>query len=268
MDDYGVPMDGQRCLAITPQQMVSLAAALTNVFPTEIATRAIERALVATMGNLPLYKTQSAQAHTVGPEVSVAIVVDGAQENDYTTVKDNDYLSGTLAVAGLTASITDTLLVGDTFTIAGVQQVNHRTRQPVGRLQSFSVVANATSDAGGLATLTISPALITSGPYQTVYVDGGGTLVPDGSVVTLTAGTPGQVRREGIAFHKMALTLATADLESFKGGVDNSTGSLDGYSMRIAMDSDVLRDKTICRLDMLYGVKLLEIRASVRVTEV
>jgi hypothetical protein len=70
-----------------------------------------------------------------------------------------------------------------------------------------------------------------------------------------------------MAFHKQGLTLATADLEAFRGGVDNSTGNLDGYAMRIAIDSDVLRDKTIVRADMLYGVKLLEPRSVVRQAE-
>jgi len=264
LDDYGVPMM-DRCCVITPVMMVQLAAILTTVFPTEIASRAIERALVTTLGNFPIYKFQSAVNHTNGAFAGSLVVDGAAQEVVYSDVKDNDYLSQTFNIGGLTAT-TGTFNSGDTFTIVDVYQVNHRTREATSRLQMFTVLADITADGSGDVAALISPAIITTGAYKTCDIVGG--TVPDAAVITVTSGVAGARSREGMAFHKQALTLATADMEAFKGGVDNSTGALDGYSMRVAMDSDVLRDKTICRLDMLYGVRLLESRAVVRISEV
>lgn len=266
LDDYGVPMMDRNCV-ITPIMMVQLSAILTTNFVQDIARRAVENALVTTLGGFPIYKFQSGVNRTVGAYGTSTPVVSGAgQQTDYATVKDNDYLSGTLATSGWDLSVTGVLTAGDTFTIDGVYQVNHRTREATSRLQQFVVLADADSDAGGLATLSISPAIITTGAYKTVDIVG--DVLPDAAAITIESGAAGARYREGMAFHKQALTLATADLEAFRGGVDNSTGNLDGYAMRVAMDSDVLRDKTICRLDMLYGVRLLEPRAAVRISEI
>ena len=263
LDDYGVPMM-DRCMTMTPKMMVDLSNVLTTVFPKEIATRAIERAIVTELGNLKLYKFQSSVNHTVGAQVGVYAVAGAAQEVNYVDVKDNDYLSQTLAVDGLSSDVAGILNAGDTFTIAGVYQVNHRTREATSRLQQFTVLTTATA-ALGAATLSISPAIITTGAFKTVDV--AADTVPDAAVITPTSGSPGVRYAEGMAFHKNALTLATADLEAFRGGIDNSVGNLSGYAMRIAIDSDVLRDKTIVRADMLYGVRLLEPRAAVRQAE-
>lgn len=265
LDDYGVPMM-DRCMTMTPTMMVDLSNVLTTVFPKEIATRAIERALVTELGNLKLYKFQSSVNHTVGAQVGAFAVAGATQEVDYVDVKDNDYLSQTLNVGGLDVSTAGILNAGDTFTIAGVFQVNHRTREATSRLQQFNVLTTAASDGGGLATLSITPAIITTGAFKTVDILDDDTLI-DSAVCTPVSGAAGVRYAEGMAFHKQALTLATADLEAFRGGVDNSTGNLDGYAMRIAIDSDVLRDKTIVRADMLYGVRLLEVRAVVRQAE-
>lgn len=257
LDDYGIPMSDRVCV-ITPQMMVDLSSVLTTVFPTEIATRAIERALVTTLGNFPLYKFQSAVNHTIGSQAGTPVAVNGAgQEVAYEDVKDNDYLSQDLVV-GATAG---TLNAGDCITIDGVYQVNHRTREATSREQKFVVLEDATA---GATSIKISPALITTGPYKTVDIIG--DTLPDATALNVVGVADARVR-EGVAFHKQALTYASADLQEFKGGVDNSKGNLDGYSMRIAVDSDVLRDKTIVRADTLYGVRLLESRGVVRIAE-
>lgn len=65
--------------------------------------------------------------------------------------------------------------VGDIFTIANVNAVHMVTKQDTGQLQTFRVLAVA----GGGATLTISPAIIITGPYQNVT-----TQAANGAAVT------------------------------------------------------------------------------------
>jgi len=132
-------------------------------------------------------------------------------------------------------------------------------------LQRFGVIAAANSDGAGDAAVTISPAIITSGAYQTVFI-AGGTLA-DATAVTVVSGVAGAMHRHNLAFHRDAITLATADLEPYMGNVDNSTGAMDGIAMRVAMDSDILRDKNTVRVDMLFGVHIMEVRAGLRSTE-
>lgn len=266
LDNYGVPNDGMRCFFITPNQMIQLANVLTTNFVTDLARRAIERALVTQFAGLEIYKNQSLKTHTVGEWGAGPITVNGAaQETTYALVKDTDYLSQTLNMTGFGLTVTGVLNVGDSFTIDGVYQVNHRTRESTGELQRFGVIAAADSDGAGDAAVTITPAIITSGAYQTVFI-AGGTLA-DATAVTIVSGAETTMHRHNLAFHRDAITLATADLEPYMGNVDNSTGAMDGIAMRVAMDSDILRDKNTVRVDMLFGVHIMEVRAGLRSTE-
>lgn len=268
MDDNAVPMmDGMRCLFLTPTTMVSLAADLNNVFPTRIAETAIERALIMQYGGLDLYKNQSLQTHTVGAYTgSVPLVNGAAQEIVYNDTKDLNYHQQSLITDGWAVSTNDVINQGDTFTIDGVFQANPRTRQSTGRLQSFTVISTGNnSDAGGNLTLTISPGIITTGAFKTCDIVG--NTLPDDSALTITSGNPDARHRQNLSWHKDAITLAMTDLTAFMGGVDNSQGSMDGFALRVAMDSDIITDINTVRIDCLYGVRLLEHRAAVRLTE-
>lgn len=78
----------------------------------------------------------------------------------------------TLAVAG--ANIAN-IKIGDVFTVgvagaaSSVNAVHMKTKEDTGVMQTFRVLAVA----GGGTTLTISPAIVVSGPYQNVTVQAG-----------------------------------------------------------------------------------------------
>jgi hypothetical protein len=129
-------------------------------------------------------------------------------------------------------------------------------------LQTFTVTADATSGAStGPATLTVSPPLITSGPYQTV------TAAPaDNAVITVKTGTAGASYPQNMAFHPDAITLAMAPLDLPSDGVSAARESLDGISIRSARQYDIDSDKTIFRFDILYGVKAQNPDFAVRIT--
>ena len=165
LDDAGVPFD-RRTAFYTPQTMVTLADGLKGVFPTGIATLAIERSSIGQYANFDIVKCQSLKRHTVGDYSGTPLVNGASQDVTYLSVKDT--YNQTIITDGWTGSVTGLLLAGDVFTIADVYSVNPRTRQSTGNLQTFVVKSDANSDAGGNSTLTISPPIITSGPYQTV----------------------------------------------------------------------------------------------------
>ena len=250
LDENAVPMGSNvRSAVYTPSASLTLADGLKGVFPTTIAEKAIEQALIGDYAGFKVYKSQSLKTHTVGAHGGTP-AIDGASQNvTYTSVKDS--YSQSLVTKDWTNSVTGILLEGDTFTIANVFSVNPRTRQSTGRLQSFVVRADANSGAStGPATLTISPAIITSGAYQTVN-----SVPADSALITVTSGTAAADYTQNLAFHKDAFTVAFAQLAMPVGDVMASRESLDGVSVRSVAQYDVLTDINTYRFDILFGVK-------------
>lgn len=87
------------------------------------------------------------QSHTVVAKDANGVPVDNRQM--------------TLTVQGANVA---NIKAGDVFTIANVNAVHMITKEDTGELQTFRVLAVA----GGGVTLTISPAIVTTGPYQNV----------------------------------------------------------------------------------------------------
>jgi hypothetical protein len=128
---------------------------------------------------------------------------------------------GTVTGAGQTGSglltggwVAADLKKGDVFTIGvagptGTYGVNPQSRQSTGELQTFTLTADI-AGAGAL-TLPIAPAIITSGAFQTVAA-----APAAGAAITPLAPT-GTVSPQGLAFHRDAFTLVTADLPVPKG---------------------------------------------------
>lgn len=126
---------------------------------------AFERAFVGQIANFDTYKADYAYRLTAAAGVSVTM--NGA--NQYYTPKatstastgelsnvDNRYQTISITVSS------GTVKVGDCFTIAGVNEVHHITKQDTGNLKTFRVTAIVTG-AGGTGTVQISPPIISAG---------------------------------------------------------------------------------------------------------
>jgi hypothetical protein len=259
LSKLGVPM-GDRCMFVTADAAVALADGLKNVFPESLARKAIEEATVGRYGRFDIYESNSLATHVVGAYGGTPLVNGASQSVTYATGGDTN--SQTLVTDGWTNSTTNLLLAGEVITIAGVNSVNRRTRVDTGSLQTFTVIANVNSGATtGPATLTISPAMIISGPYQTV------TAAPaDNAAITVKTGTAGASYPQNLAFHKNAITLAMAPLDLPVDGASASRESFKGISIRSVRQYDITSDKTVYRFDILYGVKAQNSDFAVRLT--
>jgi hypothetical protein len=249
-----------RCLFVTARAGVALSNGLKDVFPESISRKAIEEAVVGRYGAFDIFESNSLATHTVGAYGGTPLVNGASQGVTYAVGGDTN--TQTLVTDGWTNSVTDVLLAGDCFTMVGVNSVNRRTRVDTGSLQTFSVTANATSGAStGPATLTITPAMITSGPYQTV------TAAPaDNAAITVITGAAGTSHPQNLAFHKNAITLAMAPLDLPEDGASASRESFKGVSIRAVRQYDIVADKTIFRFDILFGVKAQNSDFAVRLT--
>jgi hypothetical protein len=144
---------------------------------------------------------------------------------------------------------------GDIFTIANVFRVHPETKQSTAVLQQFVLTAPY---AGGAGTMSISPAIVTTGGTQNVSV------TPADSAALTFAGTASTASGLSLAYAKDAFTFATADL-LLPGGVDMANRKvMDGVSMRLVRMYDINNDLFPCRFDILYGYQCIRPQLAVR----
>lgn len=238
LDNNAAPMDEKRSIVITPLMQATIVDALKGLFQqsSEIARQYI-KGTMGTAGGFEWAMDQNCPSHTVGDHGGTPLT-NGAGQTGESLVTD-----------GWTAGKTGLLKRGDVFTIAGVYSVNPQSRESTTELQTFVVTSNVDSDGAGNATIPISPAIITSGAFQTVDA-----APADGAAITVK-GTANATHRLGMAFHEDAFTLVTADLPVPK-GTDMAARVSDpqlGISLRIVRDYDITSDQWPTRIDVLYG---------------
>jgi len=161
---------------------------------------------------------------------------------------------------------------GEVLTIAGYYAVHPETKAPYPHLQQFVVTADNSASGGGttIAALAISPAIVTSGPYQNVT----GTPGSDAVVILKGGATTGGLAAsanastnfaQSICYHKNAFAFVSADLE-LPPNVEAFRRTQDGISMRIVRGYDIVNDLITSRLDVLYGYKTIRPELACRVT--
>jgi len=250
LDMAGVPFD-ERCIFVDPFDMINLADGLKGQFNNK-AKVAIEKSSIGMYANFDVIKCQSIATHTVGVATGTPLVNGGSQNVTYSSVRNS--LSQTLNTDGWTNSITGILKQGDVFTIADVYAVNPRTRQSTGKLQTFTVLADADSGAStGPAALTISPAIITSGAYQTVD-----SAPADNAAITVKTGTGGNQYKQNIGFCSDAITMGCAiiEIDENDAGVKSWHEEHEGLSITYSQGGNINTLESTKRLDILFGLKV------------
>ena len=233
MDEGAAPQEG-RTLILNPAAYWSMANGLIGYYVKSVSEPAF-KGFLASIANFEIYEDQNVQAQTVG-NYGGTPVVNGASQ------------TGSLLVTnGWTASRAGLLNVGDVFTIAGVYAVNPKNRQSTGSLQNFVVLATAASDGGGNSTLSVYPAITTSGAYQTVSAS-----PANGAAITVS-GAANTSYFQNVGFVRDCFGLVCVPME-LPGGVDFAAREMyRNISMRVVRAFDIFNDVTPCRIDVLYG---------------
>lgn len=247
LDKGAVPSEERR-MVLDPAAAFNVSDMLKSLYNPEMVKGAIRGKSMGPIAGLETYMDQNVKTHTVGTWGTTPLVAGASQSVTYANALHTyGSTSQTLNIDGLTAT-TGTVKAGDRFTIAGVYAVNPVSKDTLSNLQEFVVQADATADGTGAATITISPAIITSGPFQTV------SAVPaDNAAITRVSSN----YVANLAFHKNAFGLVTCPLELPDGAAWKARESHNGYSVRVVKDYDIDNDEDIIRLDILYGVKAL-----------
>jgi hypothetical protein len=246
LNDNLAPMDNNRAALLNTQDNVDLVDTLKGLFQdgNEVAKQYREGKMGRSAG-FDFYENTLIPTQTTGTSAaSTGYTVNGAvTANGSTTV--------TLA------SGTTTFKKGDIITFAGCNRVHPETKADTGVLQQFVVTADY---AGGAGTISISPAVYTSGGMQNVTASG----IPNSAAVSKIGGASA-VYKPSVVFHQDAFAFATADLIMPK-GVDFAAREVyDGISMRIVRAYDINNDNLPCRIDVLYGYKTIRPQLACRI---
>jgi len=246
----GLTPSGDRVImteSLAANSIISDGKALYN--PASEISRQYESGLIGTIGGFKFYESEMTPTHTCGTRTDTTPTCN-------TSATSTSFSQGGTTIKLSAGATGTTLLPGDTFTIAGLYAVNPETKAVYSHLQQWSVTATADVTTT-TTTVYVSPAIYTSGAKQNVSVV---TATAAAAVINLTAGGSGSAGVSYVhtlAYHKDAFTFVTADLEMPQGVDFASRKVIDGISLRIVRQYDVVNDKFPCRIDVLFGYKCI-----------
>mgnify|MGYP003648197636 FL=1 len=259
LTDLSTPLRG-RCAVLDPLAMSTLANTTSSLFnPTAIISENYEEGMFGRkqLGVDKWMQDPVNPVHTTGTFTASTPLINGASQTG-STIATNGWASGAT-----------TLNKGDVFTIAGVNSVNPLSYSSTGRLQQFVVTATTSDASGVMATLPISPSIITSGQLQTVDASPandavitvlGATAAAGGTLATTTS-------PQSFVYHPDAFAFVMADLMKPGAGAESTTvrSKALGFSIRMVEQYQIGTDQNPSRLDILIGAATIQARLAARV---
>jgi hypothetical protein len=254
LDSEGAPRDGRRACIVEPFTSATIVDSLKGLFmPSAKISEQYEKGMMGTDSAGMRWKMdQNVVSQTFGSYATATLATNTATFTG--SITSGWASSSTITISATTAAAP--IQQGDVITIANVYAVNPQNRQPYGtnRLRNFVVTSAVTIASGGSASVTVSPAIITAGQFQNVFVS-----ATSSSAVVTPFNNTGTVSPQNIILHRNAETLACADLELPMGVVFAGRASDKelGLSIRVVRQYTINNDSVPCRLDVLYGWAML-----------
>lgn len=237
------PQDGKMFTLLNSGQMRSAVNARKGLFQSASSiAEQYKEGYIGRSDGFTFLENNLVATHTNGADVTGLAV-----EASVVTIANG---MSTLGIDGVATGAT--IKAGSVFTIAGVNAVHPITKADLGYLQQFVVTADVTEASGNSVTLAISPSIYytNTDPRQNVSaapVDETGTITWVGNA------SAGYAR--GLAFHSSAFRFASVPLMKPAGAHMVGQETVDGMTMRVWMDANILTDKMILRLDFLGGFR-------------
>jgi hypothetical protein len=244
----GAPQDDHVQL-MSPDMSVEIVEATKGLFQSsEQIKQGFEKGILGLGAGAKWYEVQNLYTHTVGPLGGTPLVNGAAQG-----IATGFATTTSLVTDGWTAAAASRLKKGDVFTIANVFAVNPWTRSSTGALRQFVVTADVSSDGSGNATVVVSPAIISAGPYQNVSA-----APADNAAITVFAAA-NTVGVQGFRFHPEAFIFGTLQQPKPDGAVEFCGMETDpdtGITIRFIRDWNTTANKQVNRFDVVpyFGI--------------
>lgn len=255
VDNAGAVLDEHACsrasvkryaaLAVREAAALRQASTLQNMFNESINKDITLESRLGRLAGFDMFADQSIVSHTTYTTDARAGV----------TVKTTVTSGATSVVlTGLTVSTTGIVKAGDVFTFTGIYSVNPITLQSTGQTFQAVATADADSDASGDATVSIAPAIIsdTTNPNRNVS-----SAVVATTPVTFVVG-----HHVNLAWAEDGLVVVCpklAPLDTPYSAVIQDPDT--GYSLTLSKSAEILDNKNIFRLNILWGATWLADRA-------
>ena len=165
MNEQGVQMDS-RCLALSSRDYNNMSSNLASRSDLQ-APKALTAYEKAYIGNVSGFDTLKLDyANQISAAAATTVTIDGGNQNYVPAATSTATTGETSNVDNRYQDIvvdvdTGTIAVGDCFTIAGVNAVNHITKNSTGELKTFRVI-DLLASGGASGTIRISPPIISA----------------------------------------------------------------------------------------------------------
>lgn len=211
----GVEDDFRAVLAYDDWQALGANVVTNNASLADMGEGVYRNGFSGNVAGIPTMFTQQLQPLVVGTRVASATTLTNQPTSPAVTYASvcvsgapGQYLTSTINLDGQSGSVT--LKDGEVFTIAGVYAYDNRAKKQLEHLQQFRVIGDYTASTGAFSNVRIFPAIITSGPFQTIVnTNAGGTF--DNLAVT-HIGAAGAATMPRFLANKSSTVVHTADL--------------------------------------------------------
>jgi hypothetical protein len=169
----GVEDDVRAVLSYDDWQALGANIVNSNASLPDIGSGTYRSGFSGTVAGVSTMFTQQLQPLVVGSRVASGVTLTNQPTTPAVTYASvaisgaaGNYMTSTINLDGQTGSVT--LKDGEVFTIAGVYAYDPRAKKQLAHLQQFRVIGDYTATAGAFANVRIFPAIIVTGPQQTV----------------------------------------------------------------------------------------------------
>jgi hypothetical protein len=249
MTELAIPEDGKRYCAVAPRTAASLSNDLYTVFNNSINTGALIDGFIGHLSGFDFFKTNFLSRQIAGTGEAGAAPA-GFKLGGIVT--NGPISSGnTIIVNGLVINQAVAFRKGDIIEVAdaaGVFMVNPLTYEPLSQRAQFVVLEDTPSDGAGVATILVSPTIVTSGARQNISAP-----IPNGAQLYLS-----DDHNVSIAYHTQAIVFAAPPIKELKGGVEAVTRYSDLYklAMTYTLGADIRNYEQLDRIDVICGVAI------------
>lgn len=253
MNDMAMPDGGQRCGVVSEDTYGNIGAyaQIQNSYNLSMNKDITRKWMIGDLYNFKLYHNHAVIKHVAGVGLDTDTPSGGYVEAG--TVKTAVPSGSTIVAKGLTNLSTGTFLKGDKVDVIGRQTLHARNLRPTGKVWQFTVTADAGAvSSGGEVTISISPEVITTGPYQNIDAE----IPVDAQLMLRTAneliGSTTKVPyTANVFYHKSALMFAAPKIKRLF--AEDTFSTDEGINIRISSHGNIMTSVRTSRLDTLYG---------------